>query len=70
VPKTNLGKKSSKGNILFFKGNILLRIFFIQKNIHKKNQKLIFFKNIAAIITTTSAYNFEETCENVFLEHF
>jgi len=68
--KNKFGQKSSKRQHPFFKREYFVASIFFQKKIHKRNQKLFFKENIATIITTTSAYNFEETRENVSLEHF
>jgi hypothetical protein len=69
--KNKFGKKVFKRQHPFFlKGIFCCKYFFSKKHSQKKNQKLIFKENIATIRTTTSAYNFEETCENVSLEHF
>jgi hypothetical protein len=62
------GKKSSKGNIIFLKEEILSQIYFFLIYI-RKNHKLIFQEIIATIIITTN-YTFEANSKNISLEHF
>jgi len=63
------GENSPKGNIIFFKGNILSQIFFSRKHSQKKNHKLYFKESIATVITTLD-YNFQKTSKNVSLGLF
>jgi hypothetical protein len=62
-----LGKKSPKGNILFFE-----TIFCSKYSFSKHIKKIInyFFEESIAIVIITTKYSFEETSKNMSQEWF